>query len=276
MEHTQQMSSQRVGRMGWTQQEEALLWQQAAYSREKGLPLKCVFEQVAQQTGRKANSIRNYYYAQVRMKRAAGCEDSLPEVNAFVPFTQPEVRSMLATVLQAQAQGKSVRACTLEMGQGNDKAMLRYQNKYRSVVRNDPALVAEVVAELQAQGVPCVDPYAGQLRRRRLQPEGEMERLGVRAANALAAVAPRAATEVLRGLESLGKTLYNAQPLEAAPDQDNAALLREQCDLLQSMLRQLMQVNEDFLARNDAPGVEETLRQEICDIRDRLGAWEAV
>ncbi len=147
-----------AGRAGWSSQEEALLFAEAERARNGGLPLKSVFETVAAATGRKPNSIRNYYYARVKDGAAEG---SSFHSAAFVPFTRDEVRHLMRTVLSAQARGVSVRACTLSMGNGDTRSMLRYQNKYRSVVKNDPALVKDVIAELEAEGLPAHDPYAG-------------------------------------------------------------------------------------------------------------------
>ena len=53
-------------RTGWSESENQLLWETADEAQQQGLPLKAVFEQIAQATGRRPNSIRNYYYAQVR------------------------------------------------------------------------------------------------------------------------------------------------------------------------------------------------------------------
>ena len=107
--------------------------------RAAGLPLKTVFERVAAKTGRKPNSIRNYYYARVKESGRAASE-ALHSA-AFVPFSEEEMRMLMRTVLTEQAKGVSVRACTLAMGKGDTKTMLRYQNKYRSLLRTNPAFV---------------------------------------------------------------------------------------------------------------------------------------
>ena len=67
---------------------------------------------------------------------------------------------MLKTVLMAHAQGMSVRACTLAMGNGDSRAMLRYQNKYRSLIKKNKSLVLDVMQELKNSGKPYFDPYA--------------------------------------------------------------------------------------------------------------------
>ena len=68
-------------RSGWTEAETRMLWETADEAQQQGLPLKAVFERIAEQTGRRPNSIRNYYYAQVRERG----EGQQPPAR-FVPF----------------------------------------------------------------------------------------------------------------------------------------------------------------------------------------------
>jgi len=137
-------------RSGWTADEEALLRREIEQAAEKGEPLRAVFERVAGQTHRKPNSIRNYYYTTLHQSEGQA---------AFVPFTEDEARQLLYTVLRAQAEGVSVRKCTMAMGGGDRSAMLRYQNKYRSLLRTHPEAVQAVIRQMQAEGIPCKDPY---------------------------------------------------------------------------------------------------------------------
>ena len=141
---------------GWTQQEDRLLLSAAQSARQDGRALRSVFEEVAAQTGRKPNSIRNYYYERIKQ---GDVEGELCRSAAFVPFERDEVRAMLRTILAQRAKGISVRSCTLAMGNGDTRSMLRYQNKYRSVIKKDPALVREVMAELTSEGIAAFDPY---------------------------------------------------------------------------------------------------------------------
>ena len=116
------------GKTGWTQHEQDILFEQAKKARDLGLPLKAAFDQTARLTGRQPNSIRNFYYAKIK-------EEGL------------------------QAQGMSVRSITLKLGQGDRKAMLRYQNKYRSLLKNNRPLVEQTIQALRAAGKPAYDPY---------------------------------------------------------------------------------------------------------------------
>lgn len=135
---------------GWSEEENRLLWETADEAQQQGLPLKQVFEQIADRTGRKPNSIRNYYYAQVRQREGGICP--LPR---FVPFEEGEVEQLVEQVLRARAKGQSVRSCLQEMAQGDHSLMLRYQNKYRSVLKNRPELIDSILEKLKEEGVQC-------------------------------------------------------------------------------------------------------------------------
>jgi len=140
-------------RSGWSEMENQLLWETADEAQQQGLPLKAVFERIAEQTGRRPNSIRNYYYAQVRQR-----EDGDRHTARFVPFTQQEVDWLMEQVLVARAAGQSVRSCLQKLSGGDHSLMLRYQNKYRSMLKSRPDYVREIVDKLNEQGLNCDTP----------------------------------------------------------------------------------------------------------------------
>lgn len=140
-------------RTGWSDFENNLLWEAADEAQMNGLPLKAVFEHIAQKTGRRPNSIRNYYYAQVQKQ-----EGGQQRAARFVPFTQNEVDWLMEQVLRARAQGQSVRSCLSKLSGGDHSRMLRLQNKYRSVIKTRPEYVREMVERLNKEGVPCDQP----------------------------------------------------------------------------------------------------------------------
>jgi hypothetical protein len=144
------------GRTGWNREEQNLLWHQVTKTREAGQPLKQAFENMAKLTGRKPNSIRNFYYAKVK----EGAFVPTGERNAFTPFTEQEIDMLLEAVLNAQAKGMSVRSITMQLGEGDKKAMLRYQNKYRSLIKNNPEAVGAAVERLRAKNELWYDPYS--------------------------------------------------------------------------------------------------------------------
>ncbi len=138
-------------RTGWNSAEEEMLQEAVNRCRAAGEPLRTAFLEAAEQTGRRPNSVRNHYYASTRTSGAAP---------AFLPFSEEESLSLLKTVLLARSAGESVRACTLRIAQGDTRRMLRYQNKYRALLKSQPALVDRARRELQEQGGAVFDPYA--------------------------------------------------------------------------------------------------------------------
>lgn len=155
MENMMQSKSVRRihARSGWTKAEEELLSARLVQAEQKKESLRTVFEEVAQQTGRRPNSVRNYYYTVLRNRMVDTHPVARRPRPAFVPFTPEEARGMLKTMLTWHSQGKSIRACAAELAQGDRTRMLRYQNKYRSLMKSRPPLVKEVLDELAQQGI---------------------------------------------------------------------------------------------------------------------------
>jgi len=138
---------------GWSETETSALMSEAHSALEAGIPIKSVFEKIALKTGRKPNSIRNYYYLKMREETGSG-------KTAFVPFSPQESDDLLRRILLETARGRSVRSIALEMGGGDKKAMLRFQNKYRSLLKADPERVQRIVRELKSEGVSVRNPFA--------------------------------------------------------------------------------------------------------------------
>lgn len=137
-------------RSGWQQDEIDILFSAVAEAAEAGRPLRDAFSDVAARLRRKPNSIRNYYYARVRDQ-----PQLCPRQTPFRAFTGEEVDWLLRQVLMARGQGQSVRACVSRLADGDRAGMLRYQNKYRSVLKNRPEKLLAIAGELRAQGLPC-------------------------------------------------------------------------------------------------------------------------
>ena len=143
---------------GWQKSEIDALARRIDEAAKTGESLRSVFDQLGQELGRKPNSIRNFYYAQVRSQSG----DSMGRALPFETFSQDEVEQLVRSVLTARAQGMSVRACVRKLADGDRTLMLRYQNKYRSTIRTRPELVSRVMAQLSEEGVAYVNPYAGE------------------------------------------------------------------------------------------------------------------
>ena len=134
--------------VGWQEQETSRLFSAVQEARGSGEPLRQVFEHLSADLGRKPNSIRNYYYACLRNQ-----EQETPRMQAFTPFKEEETHDLLRQVLTGCGQGMSVRACVMKMADGDHSRMLRYQNKYRAIMKHHPQMIEQVRQELQTEGI---------------------------------------------------------------------------------------------------------------------------
>lgn len=141
-------------RTGWKDEEKLMLWDEVKKAQKIGAPLKRVFETVASKTGRKPNSVRNYYYMKVK---ETGEIEQKP--SSFTPFSKDEIYTLLKTLLSAGARGDSIRGASLKLAGGDKTLMLRYQNKYRSLIKNGRPLVEKVMADMDAGSEKYLNPY---------------------------------------------------------------------------------------------------------------------
>ena len=141
-------------RTGWKDEEKLMLWDEVKKAQKIGTPLKRVFESVAKNTGRKPNSVRNYYYMKVK---ETGEIEQKP--STFTPFTKEEIYTLLRTLLSSVANGESIRGASLRLAGGDKTLMLRYQNKYRSLVRTGRPLVEKVMSDMDREGIKYFSPY---------------------------------------------------------------------------------------------------------------------
>ncbi len=158
---------------GWQQQEIDLLFSAVSEAAEQGKPLRDVFADIGAALNRKPNSIRNFYYARVRETPGLAVRQT-----PFRSFTQDEVHHLLRQVLIGRGKGQSVRACVTELADGDRAGMLRYQNKYRSILKNKPEMLMEVAEELRLEGLPCPENVAAcRHYERASRPDEAVERL---------------------------------------------------------------------------------------------------
>lgn len=259
---------------GWSETEENMLFEEVKAARQLGKPLKSVFEKVAELTGRQPNSIRNYYY--VRIKSMDESDEMFIGATAFVPFTDSDVRELLKTILTKQAKGMSVRACTMQMGENDTSKMLRFQNKYRAVIKNNPELVESVIEELKAEGIEAHNPYKQSKRLRAKQNSGELLDAVSSAVDGLSNVEGLDVNSLFEALGALARSanrgavaLQRISEIENNTDKDlpkvydelrelretvvareeELSKQKERFSLLLSLYRRLMSVNRDFLGK---------------------------
>ena len=231
-------TTRHAGRIGWQENETARLFTAVKEANAAGAPLRSVFESLAGDLGRKPNSIRNYYYACLRQQ--PGATERAP---AFQPFTPEETHELLRQVLMARGKGISVRACVMSLSGGNHSRMLRYQNKYRTILKTRPELIAQVCEELHRQGLPCPElkptPAAA------LSGTPRVDRADVTFCDPEDAAASHLMAQpcVHHMLEGLKELLRRAARAELTPTPD--ALLTAKCADLQRMVDR-QQVNFDL------------------------------
>ena len=252
---------------GWQQQEIDILERTVSEAADSGQSLRSVFERVSEELGRKPNSIRNFYYAQLREKAGGAAPRALP----FETFAPDEVEQLVERVLTARGQGMSVRACVRELSGGDKARMLRFQNKYRSTVRTRPELVRRVMARLAEQGIPYVSPYAPES-----APQAELSSLRSRAQ----ASGDAQLTQLFDGLSHLmDLALHRTDAPQQAPAGEGDALRRAdrlsaRCDMLRIALSDEQEKRKRIA--QEAGGMVTLLKEYIALPEDeRSGRTEA-
>lgn len=213
---------------GWREDEIDQLWRQIQQANESGQPLRSVFERMGETLGRKPNSVRNYYYMQLRPKDGQAMRRAAP----FETFSDQEVRDLVRGVLTARAKGQSVRAAVMALSGGDHALMLRYQNKYRSVLKKRPQLIRQTVDALRAEGVDCPDPLAADAE------ETDLREEVTRKAQALG---DSDVTRMLNGMNALLDRALSADP-RVGRDR-----MRVRLDLAQLRYEDLCRASRDML-----------------------------
>ena len=136
---------------GYTEDEARAFVQYMYAGKRAGRTLSSLFEGYAKKSGRAKGSVRNYYYALLRStgnkevkKLLRGTDLKAEPVRAF---TDEETDMILRRILTEKSKGISVRRAVLELAGGDDKLMLRYQNKYRNVLAKQPERIKELMQE---------------------------------------------------------------------------------------------------------------------------------
>lgn len=65
----------------------------------------------------------------------------------IIPFSEEETDKILKEILVQKSKGVSVRKAVLKLSGGDDKLMLRYQNKYRNIVSKQPERIERLMRE---------------------------------------------------------------------------------------------------------------------------------
>lgn len=136
---------------GYTVEEADSLVKYVCEGKMKGKTLTKIFEEYAVKTGRAKGSVRNYYYALLKKSDDENVKKVLNgtrlKAESIKPFTDEETDKILRAILTEKSKGVSVRRAVLNLSGGDDKLMLRYQNKYRNVLAKQPERIKAMMSE---------------------------------------------------------------------------------------------------------------------------------
>ena len=138
---------------GYTEEEAKNLVEYIKEGKSRGKTLTYLFESYGKQRGRAKGSVRNYYYALMKNEKSDEritrlLDGSRLHVEKIKEFTDGETDETLRSILREKSKGMSVRRAIHNIAKGDDKLMLRLQNKYRNMLKKEPARIAEIAKEL--------------------------------------------------------------------------------------------------------------------------------
>ena len=136
---------------GYTKEEAQSLVKYVCEGRGQGKTLTRIFDEYAKNSGRARGSVRNYYYALLKSTDNADVREILADTQLKAedirPFSDEETDKILKAILKEKSKGVSVRRAVLNLAGGDDKLMLRYQNKYRNVMTKQPERIQRLMKE---------------------------------------------------------------------------------------------------------------------------------
>ena len=138
---------------GYTEEEAKKLVEYVKTGKEEGKTLTWLFASYGMANGRAKGSVRNYYYALMKNKNADErivklLDGSCLKVEEIREFTEEETDSALKSILLEKSKGLSVRRAICNLASGDDKLMLRLQNKYRNVLKKQPERIERIAESM--------------------------------------------------------------------------------------------------------------------------------
>ncbi len=145
---------------GYTEEEAIGLIEYIYEGKNAGKTLSYLFETYGSEHSRAKGSVRNYYYAFLKKQDDARVKKILEgkdlHAGTIKPFTEEETDALLEKVIEGRKRGLSVRRSISEASGGDEKLMLRMQNKYRNLLKKQPERVEKAA---KAAGMTTVNPF---------------------------------------------------------------------------------------------------------------------
>ena len=138
---------------GYTEEEARTLVEYIKDGKRKGKTLTYLFATYGLEHGRAKGSVRNYSYALMKNEKQDErivrlLDGSELSVEKIKEFTSEETDAVLRSILKEKSKGLSVRRAIFNLSGGDDKLMLRLQNKYRNTLKKQPQMLAEMAKEM--------------------------------------------------------------------------------------------------------------------------------
>lgn len=140
------------------------LMQTAYETKNKGESLGKIFEKTAKKLNMAKGSVRNVYYNTLKKieenedYKQLVLGDKVLNANKIVEFSEDESEKLLKIILTGLTFGKSVRRVIAE-NTSDEKMALRYQNKYRNLLKYDREKVEKVCAFIKNEYGRCYNPF---------------------------------------------------------------------------------------------------------------------
>ena len=136
---------------GYTEEEAAGLIEYIYSGKCAGKTLSDLFETYGRAHSRAKGSVRNYYYALLKRQNDERVQKMLEGKDLaaakVTPFTEEETDEMLKSIFRERAKGCSVRRAIFLAAEGDEKKMLRMQNKYRNLLKKQPERLEKAARE---------------------------------------------------------------------------------------------------------------------------------
>ena len=144
----------------WSNVEVKKLFQTVEKYKNENKSLLDAFKEFAKKSNRKPNSVRNYYYLEIRelsqnieRQKKLGIDLSNHKVNFSDKFSEEETKNLIKEILRQKCMGVSVRKSCLNLADGDLSKMVRFQNKFRNISATNRKLYEQCLSELKIEGL---------------------------------------------------------------------------------------------------------------------------
>ncbi len=126
-------------------------------NNNKTKTLSAVFSEYANFSGKSKGTVRNLYYALAKKSNEDRefCQKYLGgralKVTKSLAFDKDEELDLVKEILTLKADGNSVRKSIQILANGDPSLALRYQNKFRNVIKTQKSTVLEVAKDLSRE-----------------------------------------------------------------------------------------------------------------------------